>query len=187
MASLYFLGNYVMLAIVVVLSTIFDVLFRCCILIMLIAWRFNLTSRCSFIRRLTIVPVFLMYLPAGTRYFVYPAELSGDLWSLGFLKIFLIFLNGLKIVRILCLFNTLLIRSVVSLIYRKMNRILSIASQRPLSCLHNYLGYLFCPFFCKASFRLSSVCRCFLSAMMKALCTNDCRLFLCFVVMRFGR
>ena len=71
MASLYFLGNYVMLAIVVVLSTIFDVLFRCCILIMLIAWRFNLTSRCSFIRRLTIVPVFLMYLSAGTRYFVY--------------------------------------------------------------------------------------------------------------------
>jgi len=125
MASLYFLGKYdVMLAIVVCQT--FDVLFQCsdnadCVIC------FNLISHwCSFIRRLTILPVSPMYTCPQKQDILYiPAELSGGLWSLGFLKICPIFLCGLKIVRILCLFNILLIQSFVPLTYERMDRILS--------------------------------------------------------------
>jgi len=66
-----------------------------------------------------------------------PAELSGSLWSLGFLKICPIFLGDLKIVWI-CLFNILPIRSIVPLTYGSMDKILSsdCVSETVLSCLH---------------------------------------------------
>jgi len=97
---------------------------------------FSLISRwCSFIRRLTILPVSLIYLPAGTREY-FCVHLSGDLWSWGFLKSCPIFLSGLKIVRILCLFNILPIWSVVPLTYGRINRILLSDYQRPLFYLH---------------------------------------------------
>ena len=50
---------------------------------------------------------------------------SWGLWSLGFLKIYAIFLGDLKIVWILCLFNILPIRCIILLIYGRMDRILS--------------------------------------------------------------
>jgi len=89
---------------------------------------FNLTSHwCSFIRRLTILSISPMYTCLQKQGILYiPAELSGGLWSLGFLKICPIFLGGLKIVWILCdLFNILPIRSVVPLTYGRMDKILS--------------------------------------------------------------
>jgi len=138
-----------MLVIVVVLSNI-DVLFRCCVLIILIAWRVLTWHHVG--NFLSVdwrdFPSFSnVYLPAGTRYFVYSC---GAEWrSLEFLKICPIFLDDLKIVRILCLFNILLIRSIV-------------VCQKPL-CLYIYsivlmMSFLSCPFFCKISFKwLSSI------------------------------
>ena len=109
-----------------------------------------------------------------------PAELSGGLWSLEFLKICPIFLGGLKIIRILCLFNILPIWFVVPLTYGRMDRILSSGCVSEtvvlFACLLIVLimPFLLCQFFCKASFKwLNSVCRCSLSEMMKALCTSD--------------
>jgi len=64
--------------------------------------------------------------------------------------------------------------------------------QKPLFCLYMsywlfWLSFLSCSFFCKTSFRwLSSVCRYFLSEMVKALLYKwvDCWLFLCWVMVR---
>jgi len=148
---------------------------------------FNLTSRwCSFIRRLTILSISPMYTCPQKQGILYiPAELSGGLWSLGFLKICPIFLGGLKIVWILCdLFNILPIRSVVPLTYGRMDKILSsdyVSETIVLfACLLIVLimSFLSCPFFCKAIFKwLSSVCRCSLSEMVKALCTSELIVF----------
>ena len=89
-------------------------------------------------------------------------------------------MSGLKIVRILCLFNILPIRSVVLLTYGRMDRILSSGCVSEIvvlfACLLIVLimSFLSCPFFCKASFKwLSSVCKCSLSEMEKALCTSE--------------
>ena len=97
--------------------------------------------------------------------------------SLGFLKICSIFLGGLKIIRILCLFNILPIRSVVSFTYRRMYRILLSDCVSEIVVLFAcYIDCFDCVFFvmfvfCKASFKwLSSIRRCFLSEMVKALC-----------------
>ena len=61
---------------------------------------------------------FPMYICSQEEGILYiPAELSGGLRSLGFLKICPIFLSDLKIIRILCLFNILPIQSVVPLTY----------------------------------------------------------------------
>ena len=50
-------------------QTIFDVLFQCCVLIMLIASCVLIWRWCSFIRRLTNSPSFSnVYLSAGTKY-----------------------------------------------------------------------------------------------------------------------
>jgi len=59
---------------------------------------FSLTSRsCSFIRILTILPIFPMYIFPQEQGILYtPAELSGGLWSLGFLKTCPIFLEVWK-------------------------------------------------------------------------------------------
>ena len=141
---------------------------------------FSLTSRwCSFIRRLTILLVSPMYIYPQEQSILYtPAELSRDLWSLVFPKICRILL-GLKIIRILCLFNILPIRSVVPLTYGRMDRILSSSCVSKtvvlFACLLIVLimSFLSCLFFCKTSFKwLSSVCRCSLSEMVKALCTS---------------
>ena len=51
--------------------------------------------------------------------------MNGGLRFLDFFKICAIFLGGLKIIRILCLFHILLIRSIVPLTYGRMDRILS--------------------------------------------------------------
>ena len=87
-------------------------------------------------------------------------------------------MGGLKIVRILCLFNILPIQSVVPLTYGRIDRILSSGCVSEtvvlFACLLIVLimSFLLCPFFCKASFKwLSSVCS--LSEMEKALCTSE--------------
>ena len=148
MASLYFLGKYdVMLAIVVVLSnTIWGTVSMLCSDNADCVACFSLTSRWySFIRRLTILPVSPMYTCPQEQGILYIlAELSRDLWSLGSLKICLISLDWLKIVRILCLFNILPIRSVVPLTYE---RILSSCYMSEIvSCLYVYwlFWYVFC-------------------------------------------
>jgi len=133
---------------------------------------FSLTSRwCSFIRRSFDHSLGFsnVYLPAEDILYT-PAELSGDLWSLGFLKICPIFLGDLRIVRILCLFNILPIRSVVLSLYGRIDRILSSGCASEVvvlfACLLIVLimSFLSYPFFCKASFKwLSSVYRCSLS------------------------
>ena len=108
-------------------QTVFDVQFRRCVLIILIA-SYVLTRHhvcCSFIRRLINLSVSPMYTCPQKQGILYtPAELSGSLWSLGFLKIYSISLGGLKIVRILYLFNILPIRF-VPLTYGRMDRIFS--------------------------------------------------------------
>jgi len=127
-----------------------------------------------------------VYLPTGTKYFVYkaPAELNGDLWFLGFLKIFPIFLDSLKIVWILCLFNILPIWSVVPLTYGRMDRILSFDCALETVILFECLlivliiSFLSCPFFYKANFKwLSSVYRYSLSEIVKALCISELTVF----------
>jgi len=56
---------------------------------------------CSFIHRLNILPVSSIYTCPQEQNILYtPAKLSGSLWSLGFLKIYPIFLGDLKIVEI---------------------------------------------------------------------------------------
>jgi len=136
---LVFLGKYdVMLAIAVVLSNNIW-----CLISMLCSNNadcvkcFSLISYWySFIRKLTILPISPMYLPAGTKYFIYS--------ELRFLKIFGIssivlrfVLDGLKI-RILCLFNILPIRFVVPLTYGRMDRIFSSCMSETVlfACLH---------------------------------------------------
>jgi len=135
---------------------------------------FNLTSRWySFIRRLTILPLSPMYTcPQEQDIFYIPAELTGGLWSLGFLKICLIFLGDLKIVRMLCLFNILPIWSVVLLTWENGHIGSSRLYQRHwetvvlfvcllIVLIMSFLSYLF---FCKIVFKwLNSVCRCSLS------------------------
>ena len=127
---------------------------------------FSLTSRwCSFIRRLTILPVSPMYTCPQEQDILYTlAEQSGGLWSLGFLKICPIFLGGLKIIRILCLFNILPIRSVVPLTYGRTDRILSSSCTSEtvvlFACLLIVLimSFFVVSVFCKVSFKwLSSV------------------------------
>jgi len=69
---------------------------------------FSLMSRwCSFIMYINHSPGFFeMYTFSQERDILYtPAELSGDLWFLGFLKICSIFLGGLKTIWMLYLFN----------------------------------------------------------------------------------
>jgi len=156
MASLYFLEKYdVMLAIMVVLSNSiwYSVSLLC-----------SDNADCetcfrhhigSFIRRLTILPVSPMYTCPQEQDILYtPAELNGGLWFLGFLKICPIFLDDLKIVRILCLFNILPIRSVAPLIYGRMNRIFSsdcVSETVVLFACLLIMSFLSCPFFCKAN------------------------------------
>ena len=124
-------------------QTVFDVLFRCCVLIMLIAWRVLTWHHVG--NFLSVdwrdFPGFSnVYLPTGTRYFVYSC---GAEWrSLEFLKICPIFLDDLKIVRILCLFNILLIRSIV-------------VCQKPL-CLYIYRLFWWC-LFCHVRFSVRLV------------------------------
>jgi len=117
--SLYFLGKYdVMLAIVIVLSNnIWCPISILCSDNVNCVTCFNLTSHwCSFIQ-VDHSPSFSnVYLQEQGILYI-PAELSGDLWALGFLKICPIFLGGLKIVRILCLFNILSIRQSVNLLF----------------------------------------------------------------------
>ena len=136
---------------------------------------------CFFISWLTILPIYLQFLQcilAQEQVILYTsAKLSGSLWSLGFLKICPIFLSDLKIIRVLYLFNILLIRFVVPLTYRRMDRILSsdCVSETVVlfACLLIVLimSFVSCPFFCKSNFKwLSSICKCSLSEMMKALC-----------------
>jgi len=136
MASLSFLGKYdVMLILWSFCQTIFDSML--CSDNVDCVTCFSLTQQCSFI----CLPVSPMYLPARIRYFVAPAELSGDLWSLRLLKICPIFLDGLKIVRILCLFNILLIWSAVPLTYGRMDRILLSGCVSKTVVLFAYLFY----------------------------------------------
>ena len=76
----------------------------------------------------------------------------------GFFKICPIFLDDLKIIRILYLFNILPIRSVVSLTYGRMDRIFSSGCVSETVVLFVYLLivliiFLSCPFFCKVSFK----------------------------------
>jgi len=136
MASLYFFEKYdVMLAIVVVLSTVFDnslktvfVLFRCYVLIVLIAWRvLNWHHVGVFLSIDWSFSQFLQCILARRNKIFYTlAELNEWRSSIfRFLKICAIFLGGLKIIRILCLFHILLIRSIVPLTYGRMDRILS--------------------------------------------------------------
>ena len=86
-------------------------------------------------------------------------ELSGDLWFLGFLKIFSIFLGGLKIVQIL---NSIYskaqnspIRSVVLFIYRKI--------EKNLLLFNSFCGYcvselFFVPLLCLLIVLFTSYC-----------------------------
>ena len=181
MASLYFLEKYdVMLAIMVVLSNSiwYSVSLLC-----------SDNADCetcfrhhigSFIRRLTILPVSSMYTCPQEQDILYTlAELNGGLWFLGFLKICPIFLDGLKIVQILCLLNILPIRSVAPLIYGRMNRIFSsdcVSETVVLFACLLIMSFLSCPFFCCVRFFvrlikwLNSVYKCSLSE--KALCTS---------------
>jgi len=117
---------------------------------------FSLISRwCSFIRRLTILPVSSMYTCSQQGILYIPMELSG-FWFLGFLKICPIFL-GLKIVWILYLFNILPIRPVIPLIYGKMDKIFSSDCVSEIvvlfACLLIVISFLSCPFFCKTNFK----------------------------------
>ena len=95
MTFLYFLGKYdVMLAIVVASSnSIWCPISMSCSDNADCVTCFSLTSRwCSFIRRLTILPVSPMYTYPQEQDILYaPAELSEGLWSLGCLKICSIF------------------------------------------------------------------------------------------------
>jgi len=130
------------------------------------------------------LPVSPMYtFPQEQDILCTPAELSGGLWSLGFLKICPIFLGDLKTVWML-LFNILPMQSVVLFIYRRMEKIFL-----PISCdgcvlwfiaflmyllIILFVSFLSCPFFWKACFRwLSPVCKCSLSEMVKVLCTTE--------------
>ena len=122
---------------------------------------------------LTILSMYTCSQKQGTLYT--PAELWGGLWilslSLEFFKICPIFLDDLKIVRILCLFNILPIRSVP---YGKMDPF--VWCQRPLSCLHVYWLFWLC-LFCRVRFSvrlvLSDWVWCSLSEMVKALCISE--------------
>jgi len=112
-----------------------------------------------------------------------PVELSRGRWSLGFLKICSTFLEGLKTVWILYLFSILPIWSIVPFIYGRMAKIFLLVSSCDgcvgVHCLTGVFAILFIfflsyPFFCKACFRrLSSVCKCSLSEMVKALYTSE--------------
>jgi len=201
MASLYFLEKYdVMLAIVVVLLTVFDktvfVLFRCYVLIVLIAWRvLNWHHVGVFLSIDWPFSQFLQCILARRNKIFYTlAELNEWRSSIfRFLKICAIFLGGLKIIRILCLFHILLIRSIVPLTYGRMDRILSSDCVSKTVVLFAYLlivlimPFLSCPFFCKAVSKwLSSVCRCSLSEIVKALCISKLIAdFLCWMMVWF--
>ena len=151
MASLFFLGKYDECWLLwSFCQTVFDILFRCCVLTMLIAWSVLTWHHvgCSFIRRLTILPVSPMYTCPQEQNILYtPAELSGGLWSLGFFKICPIFLDGLenlKIVWILCLFNILPIRSVVPLTYGRIDPLVWLCVRnRCLVCMFDCFHYVF--------------------------------------------
>ena len=93
---------------IVVIQTVFDVLFRLCSDNADCVMCFNLIPCwCSFICRLTILLVSSMYTCPQEQGILYtPAELCGGLWSLGFLKICSIFL-GLKFAYV-CLISNLL-------------------------------------------------------------------------------
>jgi len=86
-------------------QTVFDVLFRYCILIMLIAWRVFAWHHVAVLLSVDYSPGFSNTCPQKQDILYTSAELSRGLWSLGFLKICPIFLGSLKIIQILCLFN----------------------------------------------------------------------------------
>jgi len=165
MASLYFFGKYVMLAIVVVLSNSIWCPVSCCVLIMLIAWCVLAWCHVDVLLFLSW-PFFqflqctcpeeqsILYLYSCVGIYT-PAELSGGFWSLGFLKICPIFLSGLKIIRILYLFNILSIRSVL-LTYGRMNRILSsdFMSETHRCLVYMFIDYFDCLFCVRFSIRL---------------------------------
>jgi len=138
----------------------------------------------GFIRILTILPVSPIYFFTRTRYFVYPC---GTEWKSLIFRIsqnlsyfFGGFENGL---------NVVLIQYPVDMVYcsfyRRMEKVLLLVSSCDgcvlgfivlLVCLLIilFISFLSCPFFCKACFRwLSSVCKCFLSEMIKALCISE--------------
>jgi len=113
---------------------------------------FSLISRwCSFIRKLIILPVSPIYTCPQEQNILYILELSGGSWSLGFLKIYPIFLGSLKFgycVSLICL----PIRSVVLLTYGRMDRILSSDCVSETVVLFAYLLIVLLYLFCRVRF-----------------------------------
>jgi len=132
-----------------------------------------------------------VYLLAGTKYFVYSC---GAKWrSLEFLKICPIFLDALKTVRILCLFNILPIFLPIFLWHMGewIEFFRPVVSETIVlfACLLIVLimSFLSCPFFLRPvlSGWVLSVDVLFCQRWWKLYVQVDCTLFLCWVVTRY--